>query len=110
MVFQRHILIVLFLLLPTVVLAESYFCVADISAGFRFVGARWENAQFRTENKYIVSRSSNPSNSGKWEIKETGQTLPSAICDDEFSEKGGLHCSGFVEFRMNKKNLRFLVA
>ena len=112
MLTKRHILVVLFLLLPTVVQAESYLCIADMSVGFKFEsqGVRWKNAQYNTDQKYIDSRSSNPSNSGKWIIKEIGHSVPSAFCDDEFTEIGSLRCSGLVEFRMNKKNLRFLVA
>ena len=62
-------------------MAESYICILDMSTGFRFEsqGRSWRNAQFKADSKYIVSRSSHPSNTGKWEVKETGQTIPVSL-------------------------------
>ena len=110
MALKQHMLIVLFWILPAVDTAESYLCIPDMSSGFNFdsQSGTWKNARFTTQNKYIVSRSTQSSNSGKWEIKETGQSIPTAFCEDDFTEAGGLRCSGFVEFRMNKRSRHVL--
>jgi hypothetical protein len=95
--------------LPTAVFAESYLCISDLVTGFSFdeQHKKWEIGRFKAEDKYIVTRSTGELS--KWEVKETGQSIPNAFCAEDFTVHGGLRCNGLVEFRMNKNNLRFVL-
>ena len=90
-------------------LAASYLCVADSAAGFSFDKANktWRHANFRTDKKYILSRSKQPGVA--WDVKDFG--VPVATCKSNFNDRGFLFCQGFgYEFRFNKNNSRFMIA
>ena len=108
MALTRHMLIGLFLLLPATAWAESYLCVSDLSTGFYFhQGSNtWSNVQFTADEKFIVGREANSDN---WVIRQIGFKYPIVDCANDFSDLGALDCHGGLnEFRMNKRNLRFL--
>lgn len=95
--------------------AESYLCVADKSAGFYFdkQSKTWDTTTFKAGQKYLVVRGKaegDSSGAAAWLVKEVGEESAAAVCDRDFNEYGYLHCSGFHEFRMNRKNGRFLMA
>lgn len=88
---------------------SSYLCAEDMIAGFSFDRGehRWKRAEFRAEAKYIVTRSTEPSR--KWEVNETGSSIPIALCKNDFDEDGKIRCVGFgQDFLFNRKSLRFL--
>ncbi|MEK6803935.1 MAG: hypothetical protein AABZ34_14895 [Nitrospirota bacterium] len=108
---NRTLLLALFVLVPSIVNAEAYLCVADMSTGFVFdkQNKTWKKAYFTDSTKYMVARSSADAE-GKWEVKEIGQSVAAASCENGFTSLGALNCEGFLEFRMNKNSLRFLSA
>ena len=106
---MRMVSLVIFVfLLPSALYAESYLCITDLSTGFAFDKQRktWTIERFNPKGKYILTASEkDPS---KWEVREPGDKMPSAWCEGGFSVLGALRCDGFIDFRMNKHNLRFV--
>ena len=99
------------LLAPTTATAtETFVCIGDIATGFAFdaTSRQWEKASFKSNTKYVITKSS--STETVWEVKQVGKNIPTALCDQDFNDTGGLTCRGFEEFRMNKNNLRFVRA
>ncbi|MCM2288114.1 MAG: hypothetical protein NDI67_03720 [Sulfuritalea sp.] len=88
--------------------ADSYVCVAELTTGFSFDGAKkkWKSADFRSEKKLVITRSKQRSHA--WEAKEVGDNRPGATCENDFNEAGNLFCSGVFDIRFNNRNLRFL--
>jgi hypothetical protein len=87
--------------------AQSWVCVADHATGFKYDGNKWNAAHFKTDEKFLVTKSDNPK-TAKWVVKKVGESFPTAFCEEDFTPSGALRCSGFEEFRFNKKNLRFM--
>lgn len=88
---------------------NSYLCAEDMITGFSFDrGAhRWQRAEFKAEGKFIIARASEPSR--KWEVKETGSSVPVAVCGKDFDEDGKIRCVGIgKDFLFNQKSMRFL--
>ncbi len=106
----RHpLLLLLGLLLPFhAAAADSYLCVADLTTGFSYDGAKkkWKSADFRSDKKLVISRGKQKSHT--WEAKEVGDSLPGATCEKDFNDAGNLFCSGVFDLRFNSRSLRFL--
>lgn len=87
----------------------SYLCVAESSVGFSFNEAtkRWERAYFKTESKYVLSKTSY--NTDGWKLKEIGESL-NIECEGEFDEQGFIDCKSLRNFTMNNKSLRYIIA
>ena len=101
----------LFVLASHSIAAETpLLCVADMASGFAFDKSKgsWNAATFRTQKKYLVTKSSQKGFA--WDIKEVGEKLPISACEKDFNEDGILTCDGFQEFHINKTNGRFLSA
>jgi len=95
-------------LLPAIVHAQSWVCVADQAAGFAFdkSAKEWRAAVMRADEKFLVTRSDR--SNFKWAVKSVGSDVPVSLCGTDFSEEGYLACEGFQYFRFNRKNLRFV--
>jgi hypothetical protein len=92
--------------------STSYVCVVDMATGFAFNKShkQWECMHFNADTKYLLSQSTEEKYA--WVVKEVGSrsTIPEAVCVDDFNDVGHLFCEGLLsEFRINKKNLRFLL-
>jgi hypothetical protein len=76
--------------------------------GFAFDKDRqqWHSADFRAENKYLVSKATTGEHA--WEVKQVGYEIPYIVCAQDFNELGLLFCAGMGDFRMNQHTLRFL--
>ena len=85
---------------------EGYLCIVDKAAGFSYQQGRWDRAFFRNEDKYLITRSSEPR--GAWEVKQVGERWAFVWCAEDFNEADNLSCEGVAEVRMNRKSLRFL--
>jgi hypothetical protein len=88
---------------------DSYVCVAESAVGFDYnkTAKKWERSDFKTESKYVVSKSSE---AGKgWEVKKIGQS-EGISCGDGFDENGFIRCSGIIDFLMNNESLRYIVS
>ena len=88
---------------------ESYVCVAESAVGFDYnnTSSQWESKDFKTDSKYVVSKSSDVSKG--WEVKKVGQSEGTS-CGSGFDENGFIRCSGILDFLMNNKSLRYIVA
>ncbi|MCW5787880.1 MAG: hypothetical protein KIT49_10335 [Nitrospira sp.] len=90
---------------------EQYLCIPDKVTGFAFDThlRKWEIAAFDSEKKYLVSVGTlNPLGLKTSKVAEIGSVLSMATCGSGFNESGYLFCSGFVDFRFNKNNGRFI--
>ena len=87
---------------------ESYLCVAELTTGFTYDGAKktWKSADFRSDKKLAISRAKQKPYA--WEAKEVGDSRPGAVCDKDFNEAGNLFCTGVFDLRFNKRQLKFL--
>jgi len=87
---------------------DSYLCVAEDAVGFSFnkTSKKWERANFKAEDKYLVSKSSEASKG--WEVKKIGESSATP-CEGGFDENGFLTCIELLDFRMNNKSLRYMV-
>lgn len=97
-------------LVPTIVHADQYLCIADSSVGFSFnKGTKsWERANFRVgENKYVLS---GPKSEGAaYLLTRMGSQFAEAQCEKGFNDPGYLFCSGFGgDFKFNRRNGRYL--
>ncbi len=101
----------IFCLLTTQASAEeSYVCIADLSTGFKLntITKQWETANFRTDNKYLISREKRGNMNWVWKGKKFGEEYSDFFCEEDFNDHGYLTCSGIVgKFIMNKTNLRY---
>jgi len=88
---------------------DSYVCAADSALGFDYnkTSRQWERADFKIENKYVVSKSSDVSKG--LEVKKIGLSEGTS-CGDGFDENGLIRCIGILDFLMNKKSLRYIVS
>ena len=94
---------------PTFAEDDSYVCVAESAVGFDYnnTSKKWERTDFKTESKYVVSKSSDASKG--WEVKKIGQSEGTS-CGNGFDENGFIRCSGIIDFLMNNKSLRYIVS
>ena len=103
------ILIGVFVCPPAFAEDDSYICVAESAVGFDYnkTSSQWQRKDFKTESKYVVSKSSDGSKG--WEVKKIGQS-EGTPCRSGFDENGFIRCSGILDFLMNNKSLRYIVA
>lgn len=102
------------------VAADGYLCVTDMTTGFSFDSAskRWNTTTFKATAQFVVRRPNaddkalyEKAATAKWVVKETGYPIPTAFCAEDFNIAGYLSCGdGLQSFRMNKNDLRFLIA
>lgn len=94
--------------LPAAFAAGAYLCLPRETVGFKYNEElqRWKKADLETSAKYIVSRSQYRNYT--WEVKHYGQKEPFSLCKDDFNDLGYLFCDNAGEFRMNKKNMRYI--
>ena len=105
----RHILALFFALtLPSFVLASQWLCVTDLSTGFHYDRAtkNWREATFEPGGKFIITHSDTDGIS--YEVKRVGQDIAACFCPNDYDQNGYLYCSGFFNFKFNKKNGRFI--
>lgn len=91
---------------------EKYLCVPDLATGFRYNKSSrgWEQANFKTDHKYIISKSDDKK-STYFKVNKIGEIYPWWGCAEGFNESGFLFCSGIGgEFKFNKKNGRYILA
>ena len=91
---------------------DAYVCITDKSSGFKFdtTTKKWDAATFRIdEEKFIIKREKN-NLKYPWKVSPVGQPYPISTCEKDFTDAGYLFCTGFEDFRFNKKNLRFMSA
>ena len=104
-------IVLLLAALPALASAESYLCVEEQTTGFRFdTGTKqWQQSNFRSDRKFLVKPNTDPSLKGKWIVWQSGEFLPYAWSESDFTSTGALKGEGhFGEFAMNRKSLRFL--
>ena|SRR5215213_2691024 len=96
--------------------AAQYLCVTEKSVVFAYdkVTKTWDNANFTTDAKYLVSESNDPKYA--YQLTRIGNKDPLASCKQGFNEYGYIFCTtfpgynsfGFYDFRFNRINGRFL--
>lgn len=88
--------------------SDSFLCVAENAVGFSFNKStkEWERANFKSEDKYVVSKSSDKRKG--WEVKKIGESI-GAECAEGFNEHGFINCNGFMDFQMNRISLRYIM-
>ncbi|HKF95788.1 MAG TPA: hypothetical protein VKB96_14585 [Gammaproteobacteria bacterium] len=97
--------------------AAQYLCVTEKSVGFAYdkVTKTWDNANFTTDAKYLVSESNDPKYA--YQLTRIGNKDPLASCKQGFNEYGYIFCadvgfgSGFklYGFRFNRIIGKFLL-
>jgi len=95
--------------------AEQYLCVADKSVGFAYdkVTKAWDNANFSTDAKYLVSESKEPKYA--YQITRIGTNYRLASCKQDFNKYGYLVCpdvaiaNKFYDFSFNRISSKFLL-
>ncbi len=89
-------------------LEERYLCVSDRSTGFAFNAAskRWETAIFSNEKKYLIAPSGFLTKT--LYVNEVGSDFSVASCGNGFNSDGVLFCLGFIDFRFNRNNGRYI--
>ena len=101
-------LLLLFLLFPTLLFAESYLCIAEAAGGVRYLSSpkKYESERFVTERKIIFKKEQD-----NWTVKEFGNTPESAQqCDDQIvgGKISGVVCNVFGgDYILNFKALRY---
>jgi len=102
---HKILLLLIVVLLPMSVNAESYLCITEHSAGFIYDKntKEWESAEFKADSKYIVSRSDG--DIIPWSVVKHGKNLIMDLCTEDF-ENGYLKCD---KFTMGKENMRFIL-
>ena len=83
-----------------------YLCVADQSAGMAFRNNSWQATVFKTDDKFIVAASSRPGVA--FDVTRVGENFASYRCSAAFDQYDYLDCDGVGQFRMNRKNNRFI--
>jgi hypothetical protein len=99
----------LFVSLPTISFAvEAYMCLPNNTTGFQYnkILGSWKTADFKTSDKYIVSKSKLPGYA--WKVTKYMKIAPMYVCEEDFNNAGYLFCEETGEFRMNKHNLRYI--
>lgn len=113
---MRLVLAVAALVVAGTVNAEGWLCAADSAAGFQVnrVDGEWTAMTFRAEGKYVVRR---PQDSDQeryrkaaWVVATLGTPVLLASCESNPNEYGHMGCSGLIDFQVNVKRLRFIVA
>jgi hypothetical protein len=102
------IAMVLLVTLTAVSAAGSYLCLPKGTVGFQYDDSVkiWKRTDFNSSAKYIVSRSQIKNYA--WEVKYYGQKEPMSLCRENFNDLGYLFCENAGEFRMNRKNMRYI--
>jgi len=97
--------VIFFLLFTGVAIGEQYLCVVEKSVGFSYNEEQkeWENTNFSTNFKYVISKAD-----AVWQITRIGESFPIISCKGDFNDYGILLCSDLSDFRLNKRNGRFL--
>ena len=98
----------LFFVLPAVSAASAYLCLPKETVGFQYdeTVKQWKRKDFKSAAKYIVSLSQYKNYA--WEVKYYGQKEPIYLCREGFNDLGYLFCDNSGEFRMNRKNMRYI--
>ena len=100
--------VVVLVLLPYAAPAETFLCTGEQATGFRFSNDKWRLANF--EPSFVVSRSSGE-DGFKWDVRESGADsgdTPAMGCEYDFNTYGYLDCGGVGDFKMNRRNMRFI--
>ena len=90
---------------------EKYLCVAERSTGFAYkeISKSWENTNFKTDAKYIISKSDDKQY--RFKVTKVGEISPTYECEKGVNEPGYLHCESMSgQFKFNKTNGRFLAS
>ena len=101
-------LLLLFLLFPTLLFAESYLCIAEAAGGVRYLSSpkKYESERFATERKIIFKKEQD-----NWTVREFGNTPESAQQCDPAIVGGkivGVVCNVFGgDYILNFKALRY---
>ena len=107
------LLLMIVLLLPMSVSAESFLCTAEHAAGFGFNEntKEWESFKFETDSKYVVSRTDKNDKFYKWKVVQHRNNRHLLQCENDFTEHGYLLCGKYnlYKFDMNKESMRFLM-
>lgn len=101
-----HRIFILFILaiIPSLVNAESYLCVAVHVTGFRVTPntQRWEQTTLPNSSEYIVTPSFGT-------VIKKGNKYPWSYCPHGFDKNAELRCqTAETDFLLNKKTLRFM--
>ena len=102
----RAVLFACSVLFPHAVVAEAFICTGDQATGFKLKNEDWRLVNFKPPS-FVVSRSSGV-DGFKWDVRETGNEAPGMGCEYDFNEPGYLVCGGVGDFKMNRRNLRFI--
>lgn len=89
--------------------AQSYICAVDAATGFSYdkVLRQWSSVNFKAVSKYVISRTKDQSSA--WKVTETGESIPTTFCKQDFDRDGELRCIGLEEvFLFNRKSMRFM--
>ena len=104
----------LVLLLPISVSAESYLCIAELSAGFIYEEntKEWGAVTGKGGDKFVVSEPVEDDlfyRQAKWKVTKHGEKSAFTFCEEGFNDTGFLECEGYgvARFIMNKDTLRF---
>jgi hypothetical protein len=67
-------LLLLFLLFPTLSIAESYLCIAEAAGGVLYNQStdKFNGTSFSTDSKYIVKKENNSKENNSWIINDFG--------------------------------------
>ena len=101
-------LLLLLLLIPNLVMGESYLCIAEAAGGVRYLSSSkiYKSERFNTESKIIFKKEQN-----NWTVKEFGDTPESGQqCDDQIvgGKIVGLVCNVLGgDYILNFKALRY---
>lgn len=94
--------------------AESFLCVADYSAGFKWNGKTWEPARFGVEQKYVIADATNDARAVGYThiVKDIGSNRVAHRCTrkplPDGKPSGQMACGGMgYGFIFNFETLRF---
>ena len=98
------------LFIPTAI-AQSFFCVAELSAGFKWKDSKWISTTFTTEDdRYVIRPIDNGDESESFGVFRMGNEYPIHKCRNSTGSTEKLHlvCGGLgYGFIFNQEHLRF---
>ena len=89
-------LLVLFLLLPSIVFAESYLCLGEVGGGIVFDTStnQWRGAAFDAKTKKFIFKKPNTNIEYLYIVNRLGHDIPEYFCKEDFNSYGNIICYG----------------
>jgi hypothetical protein len=87
---MRTFLALCMILIANSASADSYLCLAESFAGFKYVNGKWDSRGFTTDSKYLLQPRKPEDNKSNIDFVDDFKRMTHVF--REFGEKGGIGC------------------